>query len=74
MANSGWALARRAVLREVAEALGGDELAYRIAGVLLRRADVVTLDDLRRLERPESVPGVGVTAAARIRRALTTAS
>lgn len=70
MANAGWAQTRRVILREVAEALGGDDLAYRIAGVLLRRADVTTVADLRGLEAPERVPGIGVVGAYRIQQAL----
>lgn len=68
-----WARARRAgqkaALREVAEALGGDELGYRFAGVLLRNARVGSVAELVELGDPEGVPGIGVTAAARIRRA-----
>jgi len=71
MANE-WARARRAgqkaALREVAVALGGDEMAYRFAGVLLRNAHVGSVAELMELTDPESVPGIGVTAAARIRR------
>lgn len=67
-----WARARRAgqkaALREVADALGGDELAYRFAGVLLRNAHVGTVAELLALREPEGVAGIGVTAAARIRR------
>lgn len=68
-----WARARRAgqkaALREVAEALGGDEMAFRFAGVLLRNAQVGSVAELLELADPEGVPGIGVTAAARIRRA-----
>lgn len=68
-----WARARRAgqkaALREVAEALGGDEMAYRFAGVLLRNAKVGSVQELLALRDPEGVAGIGVTAAARIRRA-----
>lgn len=70
-----WRKARRAahmaVLREVAEALGGDAQAYVIAGFLARHnrrttGGITTLAQLRRLEVPEDVPGIGIGRAQRI--------
>lgn len=74
MANE-WRTARRAeqkaALREVAEALGGDDEAYLIAGFLARHdrqhgGQITTVEGLRELEVPEDVAGIGVGRARRI--------
>lgn len=74
MANE-WRRARReqqkAALREVAEALGGDQEAYVIAGFLARHdrqngGQVTTLERLRELAVPEDVTGIGAGRAQRI--------
>jgi hypothetical protein len=74
MANE-WRRARReahkAALREVAEALGGDDEAYVIAGFLARHnrrtgGQVTTLERLRALAAPEEVTGIGAVRAQRI--------
>lgn len=72
MGKGGRLEAQRAVLRVVAEALGGDLDAYQIAGYLARHqratgGSINTLTQLRALERPEGVVGIGAGRAARIR-------
>jgi hypothetical protein len=63
--------AHRAALREVAEALGGDQEAYVIAGYLARHhrhigGSITTTAQLLTLERPEEVVGLGNTRARRV--------
>ncbi|MFF9265817.1 hypothetical protein [Streptomyces longwoodensis] len=70
-----WRRARRAqqkaALRVVAEALGGDDEAYVIAGFLARHrrqagGQVTTLEALRELLDPTAVTGIGAGRAQRI--------
>jgi len=74
MANE-WRRARReaqkAALRAVAEALGGDDEAYTIAGFLARHnrhtgGAITKPEQLLGLEVPEDVIGIGETRARRI--------
>jgi hypothetical protein len=63
--------AQKAALREVAEALGGDDEAYVIAGFLARHnrrdgGQITTVAGLRALAAPENVTGIGVGRAKRI--------
>lgn len=63
--------AQKAVLREVAEALGGDQEAYVTASYLARHnrqygGGITTLEQLKTLVNPEDVTGLGAMRARRI--------
>lgn len=63
--------AEKAALRPIAEALGGDQEAYMIAGFLARHqrhvgGQITTPEQLLALEVPEDVTGLGETRCRRI--------